>query len=216
MDKWLSFFFGIVFLSVMLVFAVAFPNPSQFQLRVFITVLALSAGGVGAVLPGYFEIRRKNLWRAGGAIALAGVVYFVHPVIEREVPRFERPQSPPEPIADKYLGLIDAGNYQLAWDMLSAEGRGVVGNDRERFLTVYANQRTPMGRTLKRILVGTHNLDSPSGYPVGLYILLTYQTKFEKFGNHCWTETVALRASQELEWRMFSHALMHEVPCLPS
>ncbi len=43
----LAFGFGVAFLIVMLGFAVAFPNPTPFQVRVFMTALATSAAGVG-------------------------------------------------------------------------------------------------------------------------------------------------------------------------
>jgi len=77
----LSFIFGIIFLTVILGFAAIFSNPTPFQERVFLTVLALAAGGVGAMLPGFLEVEHKPLYRAGGALALVLIVFFFKPAI---------------------------------------------------------------------------------------------------------------------------------------
>jgi hypothetical protein len=60
----LCFGFGIIFLSIMLIFATQYPNPTPFQIRVFMTALSLAAAGIGALLPGYLEVTYKNLLRA--------------------------------------------------------------------------------------------------------------------------------------------------------
>jgi hypothetical protein len=45
----------------------------------FRTTLALAAGGLGAVIPGTVEVNVKGVVRAGGAIALFVLVYFLNP-----------------------------------------------------------------------------------------------------------------------------------------
>jgi hypothetical protein len=77
-DKALAYGFGFLFVVVMLIFAVAVPSPSEFTLFVFRVVLALAAAGIGAVLPGLLEIVLPGI-RAGGALALAAMVYFLNP-----------------------------------------------------------------------------------------------------------------------------------------
>jgi hypothetical protein len=41
--------------------------------------MALSAAGVGAVIPGFIEVKLKAFLQAGGAIAVFVVVYFFSP-----------------------------------------------------------------------------------------------------------------------------------------
>src|SRR5688572_17908503 len=79
----LSFAFGVTFLVVMLIFATNYPNPTPFQVWVYITTLALAAAGVGAMLPGRFDIRYKNVVRAGGALGLFAAVFFNQPTITK-------------------------------------------------------------------------------------------------------------------------------------
>lgn len=76
----LAFIFGVVFLGALLVFAIAFPNPTDRQFEIVRIILALAAGGVAAVIPGFLDLRLGSgkTWtiRAGGALAVFVIVYF--------------------------------------------------------------------------------------------------------------------------------------------
>jgi len=74
----MAFGFGAIFLVVLLIVALLFPNPSESSLLVFRVILALSAACVGAVLPGVLHFNRPFL-RAGGAAAFFVVVFFFNP-----------------------------------------------------------------------------------------------------------------------------------------
>lgn len=74
-----AFLFGFIILTVMLGIAILYPYPSSFQLFVFRVVLALAAGGVAAMLPGFLTITLPPFLRAGGAIAVFAVIYFYNP-----------------------------------------------------------------------------------------------------------------------------------------
>ena len=65
---------------VLIVLAIKFPNPTPFQYTVFRIVLALAAGGVAAMMPGFLTITVSNWIRASGALAVFVVVYFYSPV----------------------------------------------------------------------------------------------------------------------------------------
>lgn len=79
----LAFIFGVVFLGALLVFAIAFPNPTDRQFEIVRIILALAAGGVAAVIPGFLDLRLGSgkTWtiRAGGALAVFVIVYFYSP-----------------------------------------------------------------------------------------------------------------------------------------
>jgi hypothetical protein len=75
----LGFVFGVIFLSAILILAVFIPQPSDFQYQVFRIVLALAAGGVGAVIPGILNVNIPKVLTAGGALAVFAVVYFYSP-----------------------------------------------------------------------------------------------------------------------------------------
>lgn len=75
----LSFGFGVIFIIVMLAIAIFLPYPSTFQLFAFRITLALAAGGIAAMLPGFLVVQVSNYLRAGGALAAFVVIYFFNP-----------------------------------------------------------------------------------------------------------------------------------------
>ncbi len=75
----LVFGVGIIFVIIMMVLAILFPEPTSFQYTVFRVVLALASAGVAAILPGFIEVKLQKWLRAGGAIAVFVVVYFFSP-----------------------------------------------------------------------------------------------------------------------------------------
>ena len=75
----IAFAFGVVFLSIILIVALVEPNPTPFQYTVFRIVLALAAGGVAAMIPGFIQAEVGTWLRAGGAMAVFVVVYFASP-----------------------------------------------------------------------------------------------------------------------------------------
>jgi hypothetical protein len=75
----LAFIFGVVFVGVLMVVAIAFPQPSPFQYTVFRIVLALAAAGVAAMIPGLLEVRFGKWLSATAALAVFVIVYFLAP-----------------------------------------------------------------------------------------------------------------------------------------
>jgi len=79
----LAFTFGVIFVAALLVFALFVPNPTIQQFEIVRIVLALAAGGVAAIIPGFLNLQvgaGANLTlRAGGALAVFAIVYFYSP-----------------------------------------------------------------------------------------------------------------------------------------
>jgi hypothetical protein len=78
-EKILAFGFGVVFIVILLLIAIFFPNPTDFQYTVFRIVLALAAGGVAAMIPGFLRVDVSNYIRAGGALGVFVIIYFFSP-----------------------------------------------------------------------------------------------------------------------------------------
>ncbi|MCP4402696.1 MAG: hypothetical protein GY801_36020 [bacterium] len=81
-QQWIAFVFGVTFVVVLLLIAVFFPTPTQFQYTVFRIVLALATAGVAAMIPGFLSIELGVLGaiiRAGGALGVFVIVYFFSP-----------------------------------------------------------------------------------------------------------------------------------------
>jgi hypothetical protein len=78
-EKKLAYGFGVVFVVVLLIIAIFYPNPTEFQYTVFRIVLALAAAGVAAMFSGFLEVTVNKWIRAGGALAVFAIVYFYAP-----------------------------------------------------------------------------------------------------------------------------------------
>ena len=72
------FVVGVVFILLLLVLAIFFPNPTDFQYFIFRTVIALAAAGVAALIPGLLQIKIPAV-QAGGALAVLVLVYEFSP-----------------------------------------------------------------------------------------------------------------------------------------
>lgn len=78
-EKLLAFGSGFIFVATMLTVALLVPNPTTTQWFVFRVILALAAAGIGSVIPGLIDVHVSTFIRAGGAIALFVIVYYVNP-----------------------------------------------------------------------------------------------------------------------------------------
>src|SRR2546430_2050491 len=78
-ERYVAFTFGVVFVIVLLLLAIKYPLPTPFQYNVFRIVLALAAGGVAGMIPGFLTVTVSTWLRAGGALAVFVVVYFYSP-----------------------------------------------------------------------------------------------------------------------------------------
>ncbi len=198
----LAFSFGVVFLGIMLILTIAFPNPTPIQVKSFVTALALSAAGVGAVLPGFFEFRYMTLARAGGALALFATVFWQQPVIEREVVSIVRPAQPVEPTIKAFLDHLDAGDLATSYADLDELTRGKISP--ALWKELYEANLGRLGKMEKRKRMGLVSLESPQGYPVGLYEGYTYIAKY-KNDQACRREQAIARATQSKQWKIFTY-----------
>lgn len=210
----LSVTLGCFFLIVMLAFAVFFPNPPLFQQKVFISVLSLAAGAFGAIIPGFFEIRFRGFIRASGAAAFAAMIYLVQPAIVENVATLVTPNSAAEPVALDFLDAVDRGEVEASWHLLDAGAAGLTVDSLSQWRRIYENYRRPLGNAANRALIGESTMRSPQGFPVGLYQLLIFRTKFSNVEG-CRSESVMMRADQQEQWRVFSYLISPtDVPCL--
>jgi hypothetical protein len=100
------FAFGIVFIVLLVILAIFFPNPTPFQFEVFKTVLALAAAGIAALIPGLLNVDLPAV-RATGALAVLILVYKFSPAA-LIVPTPPTPQ--PTPVVVNYK--ICSGEYE--------------------------------------------------------------------------------------------------------
>ena len=80
-EKATAVFSGLVFIALVIILSIRFPQPSPFQAKLFQTILALAAAGFGTSLSGILHIELRDAskprLRATGALALFVIVYFL-------------------------------------------------------------------------------------------------------------------------------------------
>lgn len=96
-----AFAFGVVFVIVMLVIAIFYPRPTNFQYTTFRVVLALAAAGVAVLLPGFLDLQVASWLKAGGALGVFALVYL-------KTPAQLVSQPPPPPVTGSVI-LFDGG-----------------------------------------------------------------------------------------------------------
>lgn len=205
-DRYLAFAFGVIFFGVLLYLATAEKNPTPIAIRVYVTVLALAAGGIGAILPGFIEIKYKNIARAGGAVGLAALVYLNEPAISKNVPQFEPPTTPSEPVAEAFLAALATGDPDKSWALVSETGRRQLNGDANAWRELYVNTLKPLGHPTSRVKISQGQMESPPGVPPGLYYQYSYKTKYSNDTGFR-QEIVVLRANAKNAWEVYTYQI---------
>jgi hypothetical protein len=212
----LSFVFGVIFLSIMLGFATGYPNPTPFQLKVFMTALSTAAAGVGAVIPGFLDVRVKGVVRAGGALGLFVVVWFSQPAIVQAVVTLEMPKQPANPVVSKFLSDLDSGDSGTSYNDLDQASRDTMVPTQALWQQLYDANVKDLGNLESRKLMGVNSITSPPGIPVGIYQQYSYIAKYSNVPG-CRQEAVTVRATQDKQWRVYSYLISPvTIDCGPS
>ncbi len=200
----LAFTFGVIFVSVMLLFAVFFENPSSFAQTIFIIVIGLAAAGVAAVIPGMLDINLPYA-KAGGALAVFVLIFTTEPAIVRTVAIVKPPNFSPEPMIETYLKAVDEKHTDTAWSMFSKTAqRGAIKTAAE-YKDLYNSTRYQFGELSERKKIGAQEAISPNGMPLGAYFSILYQTKFS--GGTCVQESVTTISTDGKNWGIFGHTI---------
>ena len=177
-EKIAVFAFGIIFLTVILVLVVIYPMPSTAMFFAFRLTMALSAAGIGALLPGFLNLDVplpvKGGVRAGGALALFASVWFVNPAtLGIEV---QPPEEDAKILISKFLSLTDAGDHKSAYALWSKRNRDMVSVD--TYVSMGKSVRDPIGALVgARVLVSAATPQELYGVR-GPFVVHGYQGRF--------------------------------------
>lgn len=201
-EKSLVFAFGVVFLSAILVLVVLIPTPTSPQFFAFRLTLALSAAGVGALLPGFLRLDiplpiRGGI-RAGGALALFASVWFVNPAT------FNIEVQPPKEDAgiliNQFLGLTDAHDHAAAYALYAKRNKERISKD--AYVSMGKEVRDPLGGVEQRILISAATPDELNGVR-GPFVVRAYQGRFNG-SKGIWAEVVST-IPENGAWRINSY-----------
>lgn len=194
-----AFVFGCIFLTAILIIALLKPNPTPFEYTIFRIVIALAASGVGAILPGFLDVRFKSWLRAGGALALFVIVYFFPPVAMPVDPDpGPEPKSDAKIRADEWLSLVDKSKYHSAYNSMADGFR--TRYPFSQFEELVARERKSLGLVKTRQFISTTPFQSPPGAPKGVYRQYSYKAFFDKESKAIY-ESVWL-VGEDQDWRV--------------
>ncbi len=188
-EKIAVFGFGVVFISVILWIAVASPDMNENTFTIVRIVIALAAAGIGAFIPGFIDVRIPGILRAGGAMAIFGVVYFYTPPLTNVIDKLPPPPTEDPLLAtNNWLSYLDQENYSQAW---SASGLSKMF-DESAFLLLSHTHRQPLGHIVERQLYSTNGDKRLANGTPGHWRLVVYSSEFQ---NSSLKETVYLTAN---------------------
>ncbi|MBO9560711.1 MAG: DUF4019 domain-containing protein [Caulobacter sp.] len=215
----IAFVFGAIFIITILAFATLVKDPSSTAIWTYRVILALAAGGVAAILPGFIDVKYKSFVQAGGAIGVFVLVLMAFPTPSPAPNKADAPASAsvktdaapaeeviwptddPEFMARKYIDLIDADRLVEAFETVDT----AMGFKWSSFETTYKSGRIPLGAVVDRRQTESRRAVDPQGKPKGAYAFVAYQTKYAN-DKQCWDELVTLKVSPTKTWRVAGHA----------
>lgn len=210
-ERYAVFAFGIAFLVVILTLIVFIPKPTQAQFFVFRLVLALSAAGVGALIPGFIHYEQllpfKGVLRVGGALALFSVVWFTNPgklAIEGIAPP---PAANARPLLEQAMRLVDGKDYLTSYGLYASGPRAIVSES--SYAELFRTVREPLGDRLKGPkLINANTINEYMGTK-GPFVIHFYQSRFS--GHEGVIAEFVGAIAEEGEWRMYMHTI---APCM--
>ena len=213
-EKIAVFAFGVIFLIAILVLVVLIPNPTIAQFFAFRLTMALSAAGIGALLPGFLTLDLplpvQGGIRAGGALALFASIWFVNPAtLGIEV---QPSKEDARILIDRFLGLTDVHDHKAAYALYAKRNKERVSED--AYVSMGKQVRDPLGSVNQRQLVHADTPDVINGVR-GPFVVHTYQGRFSG-SNDVWAE-VASTIPENGAWRISGYTIARCVPpfCTP-
>jgi hypothetical protein len=115
-------------------------------------------------------VRRRAIILGLSALSLAGLgrTLAAQPASEAEAVK----------AAEAWLKLVDAGQTAQSWEEAAPLFKQAV--TKEQWQQALGSVRTPLGKATSRQLLSKQTMKSLPGAPDGTYVVIQYQTSFEK------------------------------------
>jgi Protein of unknown function (DUF4019) len=110
----------------------------------------------------------------------------------------QSPEQSAQQAAESWLGLTDAGKYAESWNQAGEIFRSAITKD-QWVKTIHA-VRGPLGKLLSRSLRSAEFTTALPGAPDGQYVVIQYQTVFER--KRAAIETITPMLENDGKWRV--------------
>lgn len=101
-------------------------------------------------------------------------------------------------VANAWLAFVDNGQYSKSWDAAAAYFKAAVTKD--QWYASLTAARNPFGRVLSRKVKSRQYATTLPGAPDGEYVVIQYQTSFERKKSAI--ETVTPKRDKDGKWRV--------------
>ena len=105
-------------------------------------------------------------------------------------------------VASKWLNLLDAGDYQEAFEWEAQDFR--MTRTQQQFVRFMQARRAPFGQAHGRQLIGAANVHKLVGVPEGNYVSVLFKTEFEKKKE---TAERVILVQQPVGWRVLDYRI---------
>jgi hypothetical protein len=110
----------------------------------------------------------------------------------------QKPEDAAQTAAESWLKLVDDGKDEASWDQAAKLFKGAVTKD--QWKQALAGARGPLGKLVSRKLKSRDYMEKVPGGPDGKYVVIQYDTVFEKKASA--VETVTPMADPDGVWRV--------------
>ncbi|MGP0018773.1 MAG: DUF4019 domain-containing protein [Candidatus Sulfotelmatobacter sp.] len=110
----------------------------------------------------------------------------------------QKPEQLAQASSDAWLALVDSGKYANSWDEAAQLFKSAVTKD--QWLSALGQVRTPQGKVVSRKLKSATYTKTLPGAPAGEYVVVQYDTNFEKKQGA--VETVTPMLDKDGKWRV--------------
>ena len=113
----------------------------------------------------------------------------------------EKPEALAQKSAESWLALVDGGSYGDSWEQASAAFKSQM--TKEKWIGALQQARQPLGKMQSRNLASAQYTESLPNAPAGKYVVIQYQTAFEKMASA--TETMVSLLDKDGQWRVAAY-----------
>ena len=115
----------------------------------------------------------------------------------------DKPEDLAQAAAESWLKLSDAGDGAATWEQAAKLFKGVV--TKEQWTQALASVRPPLGKVVSRKLSSRQYSEKLPGAPDGKYVVIQYETAFEKKPSA--VETITPMLDPDGVWRVSGYLI---------
>lgn len=110
----------------------------------------------------------------------------------------DTPEDLGQAAAESWLKLVDAGTFDVSWEQAAKFFKGAL--TKTQWNDTLARVRSPLGKVVSRKVVSRQYTEKIPGAPEGKYVIIQFETVFEKRASA--VETVTPMLDPDGVWRV--------------